>query len=305
MGDRNMLPTLPNTPPHSRVWRMIHYPLVLLVLGIITVAAAAFLSATIRPFFPIERNGPLAILFSCIAAGIFMGAYALFVRWIERRPVDELGTRNWAGELAWGLLAGLLLFSVVIGIIALLGGYRVIGSNPPSALYPAVAIAITSGVTEEIVLRGLFFRLIERLAGSWMALALSAALFGALHLANPHATLFAGFAIALEAGVMLAAVYMVTRRLWAAIGLHAAWNLAQGGIYGVAVSGFDMGGLLRPRIVGPDLLTGGTFGAEASLPAIIVCTTFGIALLVVARRRGRIVQPSWVRRRDQRAALQE
>ena len=58
---------------------------------------------------------------------------------------------------------------------------------------------------------------------------------------------------------MLAALYMLTRRLWAAIGLHAAWNFAQGGIYGVAVSGFEVGGLLRPRMTGPDLLTGGSF----------------------------------------------
>lgn len=292
-----MRPTLPNTPPDSRVWRIIHFPLVLLVLGIVTVTAAATLSAVIRPLFPVERDTPVAILFSCIAAGIFMAAYILFVRWIERRPVDELGLRNWAGELGWGLLAGFVLFSAVIGVIALFGGYRVIGSNPASALYPAIAIAITSGVTEEILLRGLFFRLIERLAGSWIALALSAALFGALHLANPNATWFAALAIALEAGIMLAAVYMLTRRLWAAIGLHAAWNLTQGGIYGVAVSGFDMGGLLRPRIAGPELLTGGAFGAEASLPAIIVCTAFGIAVLVVARRRGLMVAPSWVRHR--------
>jgi membrane protease YdiL (CAAX protease family) len=299
-----MRPSEPISPPNSLVWRIIHFPLVLLVLGIVTIAAAGALASLIRPFFPVERTGPLAIVFSLIVAAIFMGAYTLFVRWIERRPVDEFGVAGWSRELGAGLLAGLVLFSIVIGIIAALGGYRVIGSNPATALYPAIAIAITSGVTEEIVLRGLFFRLIERLAGSWIALALSAALFGALHLGNPNATWFAGVAIALEAGVMLAAVYMVTRRLWAAIGLHAAWNFTQGGIYGVAVSGFDMGGLLRARISGPELLTGGAFGAEASLPAIVVCTAFGIVLLVVAHRRGRFVAPLWVRRR-QGAGLHE
>ena len=183
-----MLPSEPTTPPNSLVWRIIHFPLVLLVLGIVTIAAAGALAGLIRPFFPVERTGPLAIVFSLIVAAIFIGAYMLFVRWIERRPVDEFGATGWASELGGGLLAGFVLFSVVIGIIAALGGYRVIGSNPATALYPAIAIAITSGVTEEIVLRGLFFRLIERLAGSWIALALSAALFGALHLGNPDAT---------------------------------------------------------------------------------------------------------------------
>ena len=145
------------------------------------------------------------------------------------------------------------------------------------------------------MLRGLFFRIIENWLGSWVALALSAALFGALHLGNPNATLVAGGAIAIEAGVMLAAIYMVTRRLWAAIGLHAAWNFTQGGVFGIPVSGFDVQGLLVPRITGSELLTGGDFGAEASLPAMLICTAFGIVLLVIAARRGQVIQPYWRR----------
>ena len=197
----------------------------------------------------------------------------------------------------------MVLFSLVVGIIALGGGYQVIGTNGLAVVFPVIGLAIVSGVGEEILLRGLFFRLIEEWLGSWAALLLSAALFGALHLGNPNATLLAGFAIALEAGVMLAAIFMITRRLWAAIGLHAAWNFTQGGIYGIAISGNATDGLLRARISGPDLLTGGAFGAEASLPAIIVCTAFGIGLIVLAQRRGQVLPPLWVRNR-QRAGVQ-
>src|SRR3546814_4514721 len=91
-------------------------------------------------------------------------------------------------------------------------------------------------------MRGVIFRLIERWLGSWIALAISAALFGAGHLANPNASWFAAVCIALEAGIMLGAIYMVTRRLWAAVGIHAAWNFTQGGIYGIAISGLDTQG---------------------------------------------------------------
>lgn len=300
-----MLPTEPSTPPGGIVWRIIHFPLTLIVLAALTFVATMQLTRLIHPYFPVEQPW-IAIVFALVSAGLFIATYALYVRWIERRPVGEFGLRNWYGELGGGALAGFVLFSVVIGIIALLGGYRIIGTNPLSAVLPAIAISITSGVIEEIALRGIFFRLVERLAGSWIALALSAALFGALHLANPNATWFAGLAIALEAGVMLAALYMVTRRLWAAIGLHAAWNFTQGGIYGVPVSGFDMGGLFRPHITGPDLLTGGAFGAEASLAALLVNLAFGVFLLVIAHRRDRFVLPMWsASRRAQRAAVQE
>ncbi len=291
-----MQPTEPNTPPDSKIWRVIHFPLVLLVIGFVFVMAGNVLASVLAHMYPPLHNNPLEMLQAAAVAAIVAGAYVAFVRLIERRPVSEFGAKGWAGELAIGLLLGVALFSVVIGIIALLGGYRVIGYGTVEMLYPAIALSIFSGVGEEIVLRGLFFRLIERWLGSWIALILSAALFGALHLGNPNATLFAGLAIALEAGVMLAALYMVTRRLWAAIGLHAAWNFAQGGIYGVAVSGFEQKGLLRPDMRGPEWLTGGAFGAEASVIALIVNVVFGIALLIIAYRRGNVVAPFWARR---------
>ena len=293
-----MLPTEPNTPPNSRVWRVLHFPLMLLFVGFVFVFGGQIVASMLAKLWPPLKGTPVSVLQAAAFAAVIAGAYVAFVRLIERRPVVEFGHAGWARELAAGLLGGTLLFSIVIGIIAALGGYRVIGTGSVAAIYPAAAMAILSGVVEEIVLRGLFFRLLERLLGSWIALALSAALFGALHLGNPNATLSAAIAIALEAGVMLAALYMLTRRLWAAIGLHAAWNFAQGGIYGIAVSGFKQSGLLRPAIQGPEWLTGGSFGAEASVPAVLVNTVFGIVLLVLAHRHGRFVDPAWVRRRS-------
>ncbi len=291
-----MLPTEPNTPPDSRVWRFLHHPLVLLFVGFVFVFGGQVVASGFARWLPPLEGTPVSILQAAAFAALIAGAYVAFVRLIERRPVSEFGAAGWARELAAGIVGGTVLFSVVIGIIATLGGYKVVGTGAISSLYAAAALAILSGVVEEIVLRGLFFRLLERLLGSWIALALSAALFGALHLGNPNATPSAALAIALEAGVMLAALYMLTRRLWAAIGLHAAWNFAQGGIYGIAVSGFKQTGLLRPVVEGPAWLTGGSFGAEASLPAVLVNTVFGVALLVLAQRRGRVVAPMWMRR---------
>src|SRR3546814_14021170 len=100
-------------------------------------------------------------------------------------------------------------------------------------------------------MRGVIFRLIERWLGSWIALAISAALFGAGHLANPNASWFAAVCIALEAGIMLGAIYMVTRRLWAAVGIHAAVNFTPGGVYGIAISGLDTPRVRVPPIPRP------------------------------------------------------
>ena len=279
----------------SLVWRIIHFPPMTLVVAFGVMAGASVIATGLAAAVGARSNGQWAIIGGSIVAAVFMLAYIGFGRLVEHRQLSDVSLKGALVELLAGLAIGALLFSLVVAVIALLGGYHVVGTRPASVLYPIIGLSIVSGVTEEIMLRGLFFRIIENWLGSWVALALSAALFGALHLGNPNATLVAGGAIAIEAGVMLAAIYMVTRRLWAAIGLHAAWNFTQGGVFGIPVSGFDVQGLLVPRITGSELLTGGDFGAEASLPAMLICTAFGIALLVIAARRGQVIQPYWRR----------
>lgn len=293
-----MLPTEPNTPPNSIVWRVVHFPLTLLVIAIALIIAGSMAAHLVLPSNrPGDVSGWVRVAVSAANAGIIVLAYWILVRFVERRrEVADFATRGWLAELGGGFGAGIVLFSLVFGIILALGGYRIVGTNSPSVLLLPLATSLLTGLVEETLFRGIFFRLMERLVGSWIALALSGALFGAAHLANPNATLFAGIAIALEAGIMLAALYMLTRRLWAAIGLHAAWNFAQGALYGIPVSGFQQVGLLRPSVSGSTLLTGGAFGAEASLTAVIVDTLFGVALLVIAYRRGNFVAPMWARR---------
>ena len=279
----------------SLVWRIIHFPPMTLVVALGVMAGASVVATGLAAAVGARSDGNWAIVGGSLVAAIFVIAYIGFTRLIEHRPAREFALKGAVAELVAGLVAGAVLFATVAGVIALAGGYKVIGTQPASVLYPIIGISIVSGVTEEIMLRGLFFRILENWLGSWIALILSAALFGALHLGNPNASLVAGAAIAIEAGVMLAAVYMVTRRLWAAIGLHAEWNFTQGGVFGIPVSGIEIDGLLVPRIAGPEWLTGGDFGAEASLPAVIICTLFGVAMLVVAARRGEFVKPFWAR----------
>ena len=145
---------------------------------------------------------------------------------------------------------------------------------------------------------GVLFRILEQGLGSWIALGLSAVVFGLMHAANPGATATSVFAIALEAGVLLAAAFMFSRRLWFVYGLHAAWNFCQGTLYGIPVSGTTADGWLVSTRTGPDWLSGGVFGAEASVVAIALCSACTLVLLRMALRNGTIVPPAWIRRRQ-------
>ncbi len=95
---------------------------------------------------------------------------------------------------------------------------------------------------------------------------------------------------------MLAAAYMLTRRLWLSIGFHMAWNYTQSAIFSGIVSGnVAQQGLIKSTMHGPNWLTGGNFGVESSVLALLLCTSTGIVMLVMAVRRGKIVQPVWKR----------
>jgi uncharacterized protein len=217
---------------------------------------------------------------------------------VERRRPVELAPRRWTG-LLWGLLLGAVLCSAVIGILAALGSYRILGLNTSYQVWPAlVSTGLVASVAEELAFRGVLFRLAEDLIGTWAALALSALVFGLSHLGNADATLWGAVAIALEAGLLFAALYAVTRSLWWTMGLHFAWNMVQGPLYGSVVSGSGRAsGWLRAQFTGPTWLTGGSFGIEASVLTVALLTAVGVWLLVVIQRRGLAVKPSWVRRR--------
>ena len=227
-----------------------------------------------------------------IGAALMLWLYSRAVRHGEDRRPAELSPRQLPAELLGGLAIGALLMAASIGLLWA-ANWAVITPQPIARLLPAIRESIQSGVTEEIIFRLVIFRLTWRAFGAWWALALSALLFGGLHLGNPNATWFAAICIALEAGILLATFYMLTGRIWASVGVHAGWNFTQGWIFGAAVSGgagpFAGGPLLTQPAEGvPAMLSGGSFGPEASLPGLLVCTAAGVSLLWLSWRKGRM-----------------
>lgn len=232
-----------------------------------------------------------------VEAGPAVLAYLSVVFLIERRYPAELAPEALPRLAAAGLLAGSLLFSAVVGVLWLAGSYHLEGINTHPNWIPQVAIiGLGAGVGEELMTRGALFRMVEEGLGTWAALAISALVFGALHLGNPGATWWAAAAIAIEAGLLLGMIYHVTRSLWPCIGLHAAWNVMQGVVYGIPVSGTHADGFLISSRTGPDWLSGGAFGAEASVVALALCSLCTVSLLAIALNRGSIVPPYWRRK---------
>lgn len=268
-------------------------PLRLAVFG----AVMLYMLGTSNKFIGETAGNPLlqiAVItgWSTVAFTVYIG----MVRLIERRPVTELALPGMGRELGIGLLIGAGLYTACILILMVMGIYKIDGLNAVSSILPAIALPLSSGIFEELLFRGVLFRIVEDWLGSWISLVVSSLVFGLVHLMNPTATLTGAIFISVEAGVLLAAAYMFTRRLWMSMGFHIAWNFTQSGIFsGIVSGGYALPGLIKPSVDGPALLTGGAFGVESSAVAFLLCTTTGVILLIMAARRGHIVPPFWKR----------
>ena len=283
--------------PEKPLWRrIVDFPLVTMVialaLAILCFTVGLLLGRYVVP--PIPGFTP-NMMFDLLSIPLLIIVYELVIRRLGRRPKDDYRDPLALRRLGLGVGAGFLIFTLAVGAAALLGVYRITGKGDFSDFLPSLlAVAIFPAISEELVFRGILFRWLEEFGGSWLALLLTSAFFGAAHLANPNASPIAAIGIAFEAGVMLGAAYMLTRSLWLPMGIHAGWNFTQGEIYDIPVSGSNPHGLVEAQLSGNPLLTGNGFGLEASLIAIVIATAFGLWLLWLAIRKGELVKPMWI-----------
>ncbi len=233
-------------------------------------------------------NPALGLVGTLLACAAALACYTLAVRLGEARWPAELALRPALPGLAAGAVLGLVMMALLMGFLAATGLYdiTVVGAVPA---WTGLGLALQAAVTEELWTRALLFRLLWRAFGPVPAFAITAVAFAAPHLANLGATALAGATVA-AAGLMFCALYALTGRLWVPIGVHLAWNLAQGYLFGAAVSGGNFGGSILLSTARPGAeawLTGGTFGPEASLFALILVSTVAVAALGSARKAGR------------------
>lgn len=276
LGERRVL--------HPGRWRWLRAVAWLVLVFFLTAVAFGFPLQAGVDLLPPE-NGALQFAGRAVACAAALGSYALAVRLGEGRRAAELAVRPALPGLAVGAVLGLLMMAVLMSVLVATGAYAitVVGATPA---WTGLGLALQAAVTEELWMRALLLRLLWRAFGPGPAFIVAALIFGALHLANPGATPLAGATVVM-AGLMFCALYALTGRLWVPIGLHLAWNLAQGYLFGATVSGNNLGGsilLSTARPGAPAWLTGGTFGPEASVLALILVSTLTIGALLLARK---------------------
>ena len=145
-------------------------------------------------------------------------------------------------------------------------------------------IFIFVGWNEELLSRGYHLQTIASGINLFWGVIISSAVFGLLHIFNPGATWISTIGI-LFAGLFLAYGYIRTKQLWLPIGLHIGWNFFEGVGFGFPVSGLDIYPLLRIKVTGPVLWTGGAFGPEAGLIVLPSLLVGGLLIYLYTQKR--------------------
>ncbi|MFH9815385.1 lysostaphin resistance A-like protein [Streptomyces sp. NPDC017230] len=271
----SMTRTASPQPTRQKAGRFFQSPLGWMLTGIVGVGLASSLVAA---------GGVVAIVGAVVAVVIYWAV----MRHLARRDVPEIARSGAVTQTLFGVAIGFALITVSILTLLTEFSFDERPGNGLSIVASMAAVQVGAAVTEELLFRGLALQALEKLCGSWAALAITAALFGGLHAANPGATLWSSTAIAIEAGVLLGAAFLWTRNIWFVVGLHFAWNTGLG-LIGIPVSGHASEGLMVTTPTGPDLVTGGDFGLEASIVPVIISVLIAIPMLIAAHRRGNLI----------------
>ena len=224
----------------------------------------------------IRRIGTIAMLFT---------GYWLFARFYECRRLTEFAFNPEA--ILASAFAGALLISLTIAMLFFLGNYQVTQYRGFGLAAGVLATIFVGALVEEMLFRGIVFRLFEQFFGTTSALVITSALFGFAHLSNDGASSMTLLSVTLL-GAFWTLIYALSRNIWVATANHAAWNTA------IFLSGLPLSGQTEWRNAAPlessyqgsAMLTGGTFGPEDSIINVVLMAVVVMALWYVGARRG-------------------
>ncbi len=251
------------------------FRLLVSVVGILTVVTTvSFVAVSMpAPFGPLSRELALLFWLNLLLLPVLLGLYAMLTRLLERRPLGSVGFAfhpRWKSELVMGLIAGAVMMLAVAGAEGLLG-VATFSLTPSSAGGVVLAgllfflLFTVAAAVEELMFRGYPFQRLVDVGGPVFAAIVLSALFGLAHLRNPFHTWISTLNTAVV-GVLLAICYLRTRALWLPFGIHFAWNIVQGFVLGLPVSGLNFPeSILQAKVNGPRWLTGSAYGPEGSI----------------------------------------
>jgi membrane protease YdiL (CAAX protease family) len=203
---------------------------------------------------------------------------------VDRRSLPQMGVGFAVGG---AVMLAVFLFALAVGATRITGV-----AGPNLAWWRWLFFLVVAAGFEELLNRAILLNGLVVLLGKreWIAIALSAILFGLAHAGNPNATLSSVVGNSLG-GVMYAVAFLGTGRIWMPWALHLSWNFFQGQVFGWPVSGLVIPGFFQQSAAGPDWLTGGAYGPEGGVAGHVA--RFAVLAALFAYLKLRNPTKSW------------
>ncbi|KPK92986.1 hypothetical protein AMJ80_06180 [bacterium SM23_31] len=285
--------------------RVLYFPLTRIVIGIVVCGLAVMGTNTILKLVLGPEGDIIRIVRWLLVTLVLLATYHYLFRYYEKRDITELSRTGLLRESLVGLLTGAFCISLVIVMLYVLGYYEVLSSKNASALLLLLVYFTTLSVFEELIFRGIIYRITEKSLGTNLALIISALLFGLAHLPNEHANAISVISAA-SGGILAGLLFSMTKRLWLPISFHAGWNWAQMSL-GVPVSGIEeLPRFLQGRLEGPELITGGAFGPENSVITVVLVLILSGVAYYLTLKKGNVIKkgPRMLRACEQQTIIQ-
>lgn len=270
---------------------ILKFPLTKILLGI-SVCFSLFIfvqNFVLKPLlYSVFNNKEIAnpIIHGISILVLLIGYHFLF-RILDKREIKELSLKQLPKEIFEGFIWGFFTISFSIGVLYLLGYYKVLSfslDNYTLALFTKLLLA---ALIEELFHRGLVFREVEKWLGTHIGILL-VMLIEIWHIFNPNATLFS-LSLYLCWGFTMSMLFVYTKRIWLPFFFHIGWNFAQP-FYGSNLTGLnDMGTIINSKFEGPILFTGGAVGIENSIITVVLLLSIGIYLYYLSKKEGKII----------------
>lgn len=234
----------------------------------------------------------LTVVVSAPMTAAILGWVIVCRKYLDRRSIASMGlVRPTWRSLVVGFVVGLSAIVAVGGAVAAAGGFQLDGFGFSATACVLVPALVLLAFMEEIVFRGYLLQNLLDIRRPVFGVVFTSVYFWLAHAMNTD--VWTSVVITpinmFGAGVVLALAYMVSRNIWFPTALHFGWNLAQGVLLSLPISGMAVEGVVRLRPVdgAPAWLTGGGFGLEASVAVTVVEVLMIGGFLLLLQRRAR------------------
>ncbi len=234
----------------------------------------------------------ILMLFSTLAMILIT---MLFCKLLQKRKMNTLGFRKKGliVEYIRGIIVGFVLFSAAVLICVFTGSLEMKGLSGTFAVGTFLCFTVgymIQGMSEEVLCRGYFLVSVGRRYSMLVAIIANSVLFAALHLANDGLSVLALVNLTLF-GVFASVYYIKTDNIWGVGAIHSVWNLVQGNVYGIRVSGMvtSCSVLESEVVVGKELINGGAFGLEGGLAVTVVLVVGTVIMLCMKTKEAEVI----------------